>query len=196
MHPVFVTFYGVLFITVSHVVAVSRMPENWLFWFLAMVFLSMTVIPMLALGILFRRFTAREWEAMPLNERSASAIAMGIIYIALYFSYRNFEPDPLIGIFIISAAVASILAGLLQKWIRLSFHAMSMAGVLVVVLFMARNGVSLVPPAIPVSIILLLTGLVAWSRLSLNAHRPVEIYLGYSVGLLCTTAVLVFQYGL
>lgn len=192
----FVTFYGVLYVTLAHVVAVSRMPEDKVGWFLIMLFLSMVIIPMLGLGLMFKKFTSREWEAMSPNERGAASISMGFIYIALFYIYRNYLPDDLIGSFILAAGIASILAGLLQRRMKVSFHMMGMAGVLVLILFMARDGVSMVPSSIPTTIVLLLTGIVAWSRLMLKAHSPVEIYLGYSVGLLSTIAVFIIQYGL
>lgn len=194
-HPILVTFYGLAYATSTHVVSYGRLNESQSGWFLVILFLSTTIIPLLTLGLLFKKFTASEWAVISMSDRRAAATLMGAVYILLYFAYREFFPDPLIGIFMVAAGASSIVAGILQIWMKTSFHMSALGGLLVLVLYMAKAGVCLVEPKWPVTFVVLLTGAVAWSRLTIKAHRPAEIYLGYCIGLLASAAVFLFAYG-
>lgn len=94
-----------------------------------------------------------------------------------------------------AAGLSSVVAGVLQNWIRISFHMFAMSGLLVLLLFMAKEGVGLIEPKWSVTVVILLSGTVAWSRLAIEAHSQREIYLGYCIGLLTSTAVFLFAYG-
>ncbi len=189
------TFYGLAFVSSTHVVAFGRMAGSQALWFLMILFLSTTIIPLLTLGLMFKRFTVKEWASISQSDRKASAILMGVVYILLYFTYRDFFPDMIIGVFLMAAGLSSVVAGVLQNWIRISFHMFAMSGLLVLLLFMAKEGVGLIEPKWSVTVVILLSGTVAWSRLAIEAHSQREIYLGYCIGLLTSTAVFLFAYG-
>jgi hypothetical protein len=100
-----------------------------------------------------------------------------------YFFYQKSELDPILwqGMGIISVAVI-LLTAVTFFW-KISAHMIGIGGLVAVVIVLGK-AYSNFPVLYPLLLVLMLSGAIASSRLYLNAHRPLEIYLGFITGFL------------
>jgi hypothetical protein len=95
---------------------------------------------------------------------------------------QNFVPRILVafmfGVFISSSA--ALIANIYHK---ISMHAIGMGGMLGLFLVIMQQNTMLMTG--PLTIALLITGIVCTSRMIVSDHQPKEIYAGLVVGLLC-----------
>ena len=90
--------------------------------------------------------------------------------------------------------VVSILTGLIVTMrFKLSMHLLAIGGVLASVIYVGI--INETSDVNWISSIVIASGLLAWSRLELKAHTLKEVYVGFSVGLLCMLSVLMLQIG-
>ena len=90
--------------------------------------------------------------------------------------------------------VVSILTGLIVTMrFKLSMHLLAIGGVLAAVIYVGIINVT--SDLNWIASIVIASGLLAWSRLELEAHTLKEVYVGFSVGFLCMFCVLILQIG-
>ena len=116
------------------------------------------------------------------SDRRVPFLMVTLFYVlTTYFLKGKTELDPILwqGMAIITTAVA-LLTGVTYFW-KMSAHLTGIGGVLAV-----TGILGLYFPSVKVAYLLVATlvlgGLVASSRLYLDAHRPAEVYLGLLVG--------------
>ena len=90
--------------------------------------------------------------------------------------------------------VVSILTGLIVTMrFKLSMHLLAIGGVLAAVIYVGVINVT--SDLNWIASIVIASGLLAWSRLELQAHTLKEVYVGFSVGFVCMFSVLILQVG-
>ena len=90
--------------------------------------------------------------------------------------------------------VVSILTGLIiTKRFKLSMHLLAIGGVLAAVIYV--GAINATSDLNWIASIVIASGLLAWSRLELQAHTLKEVYVGFSVGFVCMFSVLILQIG-
>ncbi|MDA0732587.1 MAG: hypothetical protein ACKVHK_06685 [Flavobacteriales bacterium] len=90
--------------------------------------------------------------------------------------------------------VVSILTGLIVTMrFKLSMHLLAIGGVLAAVIYVGVINVT--SDLNWIASIVIASGLLAWSRLELEAHTLKEVYVGFSVGFVCMFGVLILQIG-
>jgi membrane-associated phospholipid phosphatase len=120
----------------------------------------------------FRMETARE-RVWPL-------LFSGIFFLFGYFLLMRLQVPSLILTFLLASLVAVILALLISLFWKISLHMLAVGGVTAVLLGIAfRFGINLM---VPVSFMILVSGLVGTARLYLGAHSPAQVYAGYFTG--------------
>lgn len=100
-----------------------------------------------------------------------------------YFFYQKSELEPILwqGMSVITLTVI-LLTGVTFFW-KISAHMIGVGGLVAVVMVLGEK-FSNFPVLYPLLLVLILSGAIASSRLYLNAHRPLEIYLGFITGFL------------
>lgn len=98
-----------------------------------------------------------------------------------YFFYQKSELDPILwqGLGIITFAVI-VLTVITFFW-KISAHMIGIGGLVAVVIVLGKEFTNF-PVLYPLLLSLVLSGGIATSRLYLNAHRPMEIYIGFVTG--------------
>ena len=97
---------------------------------------------------------------------------------------------PILPSFMTGVFLTTVVGLLSNIYFKISMHAMGMGGVLgLLLIIMLYNTMWM---AWPLSIALLITGLVCTSRLIVSDHSPKEIYWGLFFGILCQLAAAVF----
>jgi hypothetical protein len=145
------------------------------------------VFPGISLLLLYRSKAISSLHIRKREERLLPYIVFLLYYGMAYYlmnQFRSYMPPSFFS-FLMAGIVAVATGFVLNFFIKISVHAIAffnVTGALIAcsqVLPMATKTESIIIN----SSLLILGGLVAWSRLQLNAHSPKEIWLGIFVGL-------------
>lgn len=117
------------------------------------------------------------------KDRIIPYIACGIFFFWVYLVFRNQPEIPgILTSFCFAVFLSSSGALLANIYFKISMHAIGMGGLLGLMIVLLINNSMLM--SVPLSIALLLTGLVCTSRLIVSNHTNKEIYAGLLMGLL------------
>ena len=138
---------------------------------------AMAIFMMKALGFI------KSLEMQDKQERIIPFIATMTFYIWAFLVIKNYFNFmlPTFTIFMLGTVISLMFSFFINIFLKLSIHMVGMAGLLAgTLLMMMTSEKSLTLIFIG---ILLLTGLVATSRLYLKAHTPKELYVGFLIGI-------------
>lgn len=95
---------------------------------------------------------------------------------------QNFVPRILVA-FMFGVFISSSAALIANIYIKISMHAIGMGGLLGLFLVIMQQNTMLM--SAPLTVALLITGVVCTSRMIVSDHRPKEIYAGLLLGFVC-----------
>jgi membrane-associated phospholipid phosphatase len=181
MHPLVLPVCSFLFLTTLpgyHAIQVAPFREM----LLVLVFLFTFLIPVLLMGILRSAGRIRSFQMEERGERTLPYLVTGIAY---YLAYRYFLRMGLPSVYalVLLSATAMILVALIVnlRW-KVSIHMMGVGGALGMMHGLAgRFPGEMFGPTV---VLLVLAGLLAFSRLYLGSHRQGEVYGGFLAGYL------------
>jgi membrane-associated phospholipid phosphatase len=180
LHPIVVPTLGVFiyFIFVSQTVQQSQR-----FLLLGLVFGITYVIPVLALIVLKSLGLIRSFQVTTIRERRMPVLLMTLLFYLLGNTLDRFPILEDLGLLFYGTSFSLLCSYLFFAFgLKSSLHLLSMGSALGFFLaIMNIYTLSLLPI---VMVIILLTGLVASSRLYLNAHTPNELVSGFTLGFL------------
>lgn len=162
--------------TQNKIMMVVRVGFNTIF------FPAVTVLLLKGLGFI------KSIQLKTRRERIIPYVATNIFYFWVFLVFKNDPVAPDIATsFLLGIFVASSLALVLNSFFKISMHALGMGafcGILLVTIFnQAPYGAFL-----PLMIVILLTGVVATSRLIVGSHKPVDIVSGIIIAIVSQVA--------
>ena len=181
LHPIVLPTLGVFL----YFVFVSQSFEKRLqLIVLGLVFALTYVVPVLLLLFLRNFGFIKDFQVSTIKERRVPVIFMILI---LYFLGNTILQIPVIrnlGILFYGTSLSLICIYLLfSAKLKSSLHLVSMGNMLGFFLIMTNiNSLSMLPIII---LLVLLSGILASSRLYLKAHTPIELLIGFSLGIVC-----------
>ena len=180
LHPIVVPTLGVLLY--FSFVAQSIEPNEQML-LLGLVFGITYIIPVLALIILKSLGLIRSFQVTTIRERRMPVLLMTLLFYLLGNTLGQFTTFKDLALLFYGTSFSLLCSYLLFALdLKSSLHLLSMGSALGFFLaVMNIYALSLLPV---VMVMILLTGLVASSRLYLNAHTPKELVSGFSVGFL------------
>ena len=125
------------------------------------------------------------------QDRIGPYLANMIFYFWMARVFFNFKPDltPVLAVFMTGVFLTTAVALIANIFSKISMHAIGCGGMLGIFIIIMNSNSMLM--TWPLSIALLITGLVCTSRLIVSNHTPKEIYLGLAVGLICQFAAAI-----
>ena len=150
---------------------------------LSIVFFTTYIIPVITLVILKAIGIIKSFQVESIRERKVPLFLMLLIFYFLGWILINIPDFKDLGIMFYGTNFAlAIIYVLFFFKIKTSLHVVSMSSALgFFLIYGGVNSILILPIA---CVILVLTGLVASSRLHLKAHSRTEIYLGFFLGLI------------
>ena len=183
-HPLFIPVYVTWFIAFIHPSYFSGFNPQQKIWIIVRVAYTMVFFPFITVLLLKGLGFSKSIFLKTQQERIIPYIACGIFFFWAYLVFRNQPEIPKIltaftfGVFISSSA--ALLANIRMK---ISMHAIGMGGLVGIFLVIMSQHTMLM--TWPLSVALLITGLVCTSRMIVSDHTQNEIYSGLSLGLAC-----------
>ncbi|MGE0561738.1 MAG: phosphatase PAP2 family protein [Flavobacteriales bacterium] len=189
-HPLIIPTLGMLIIFNTNSYVNFAIPYDLKKAILILVGLSTFVIPSLTTLLLQNRGYINSMEMETTKERFLPYGFTIIFYFFTIYMMQKAPIPPIIFNFMIGALISVILAFIINlKW-KISAHLIGMGGLtgaLIAISFLLNvNLISVVALAI------LISGLVASSRLILNAHTPLQLIVGFFLGMFCQVFSIYF----
>ncbi|MEN8857248.1 MAG: hypothetical protein ABF260_04205 [Flavobacteriaceae bacterium] len=186
LHPIVIPTLGVFL----YFMFVSQSLEKRLqLVVLGLVFVVTYIIPVFLLVFLKALGIIESFQVSTIKERRIPVLFMVAILYFLGNTILNFPTVRNLGFLFFGASLSLICIYFLFAFkIKSSLHLVSMGNAISFFLILSSiNNLSLLPMII---VLLILSGILASSRLYLKAHTPIELFLGFFIG--CSSQFLLF----
>lgn len=187
LHPFLVPTYGVLlyfYLVEPHLL--GSIPPQAKLILLAITFTFTFLLPVFTVLLLFRAKHISNLEVNTAQERRWPFLITACCYLGAYYTIPDLPDMPGISVLralILGATFAIILTLLINLYTKISAHMVAIGGLAgAFIAFSYRTQITF---DITIFSCLIASGLVGFARLSLRAHTPPQVYLGFLVGALC-----------
>ena len=190
-HPLFIPFYVIGFLINFHPSYFSGFSFYSKFEIMRSVFVNTIIFPAFALLVMKGLGFIKSILLHTQQDRIGPYLANMIFYFWMARVFFNFKPDltPVLAVFMTGVFLTTAVALIANIFSKISMHAIGCGGMLGILIIIMNSNSMLM--TWPLSIALLITGLVCTSRLIVSNHTPKEIYLGLFVGLICQFAAAI-----
>lgn len=154
------------------------------------VFLNTFLFPLIIVFLMYKLKFVESIFLKNSKERVMPYIAVSLFYMWSYITFKQSLFPPIVYQMLLGASIALFISFFINIFVKISIHSVAMGGLLMIFLFITFN--SYFDLKIPLIIIMIIVGAVGTSRLILNAHEPVEVYMGYFVGIL--SQIIAFRF--
>ncbi len=178
-HPMLMPTLGIFLIFQAGTHLSYLSPDSKRIIYLA-VFISTCIMPLSLLPLFLQLKIIKSFQMEAAKERLFPVFVTGVFYFLGYVLLKKMGVPSLLENFILSSIVAVFIAVTITYFWKISMHMIAIGGVSAVLLALTlRYQVDL---TIWLSLIVIISGITASSRLHLGAHNPLQVYLGYFVG--------------
>ncbi|HLP13345.1 MAG TPA: hypothetical protein VK177_15515 [Flavobacteriales bacterium] len=144
-------------------------------------FITTVLMPAISFYILKRNKLVSSFSMPHKNERFFPYLTTVVYYAILYYLlYSNRFPVVFKTATLGTVAVVALVM-IINAWFKISSHAAGIGGVVAIYAVMIKHGWIMHGTGI-LALLVILAGVISTARLSLNAHRSIEIYTGLLLG--------------
>jgi len=188
LHPVLMPTYALLLIfRQSTYFSYSVSPEAKVALF-SIILLNTLILPVLISYILVKRGWIRSFEMEKREERLMPYLTnLVLILLASFMIYKLRLPRVFFLLTLGAAAAVTIAMIVNIKW-KISIHMVGIGGLIGT--FFGLSAFLLVDLRMMIILCLMIAGLLGVARVTLGAHRPSQIYVGFLAGFLCEYLML------
>ncbi len=171
--------FGLILYTVPEATSLPATFKKTIYY---LIVLSTLVIPIITIFGLKLSGTLKSLHMETIQDRIIPFSITSIYYLlTLYFLYKKAEIDPIL--WQVLAVISVVVIGLtvITFFWKMSAHMTGMGGLLAIVIVLGMKFPTF-KVLYPLLLAISLNGIVGSSRLYLEAHRPIEIYVGLIFG--------------
>jgi hypothetical protein len=180
LHPVFMPSYAVYLLLNNSVFKINE-KIGWLIY--ALVFLNTCLLPLFATLLLKKFGLVSSIQIDEQKERNSPYFMTFIFFLSTWWLLSKAPLPPIIAQLMLGASLAILITYFINFKIKISAHMIGIGGVTGAFLVIGFIGIH--DYTLFVILSFLTAGLLGWARLHLQAHRPIEIYSGFFLGILC-----------
>lgn len=187
--PVFVPIYSLVILYHANTYITYAIPQDvWKFIFI-ITLLNTVVFPMGVFYYFLRSGLIESLHMHSAKERSLPFLSMIVFHLSTFYVFSRIPVPDLFLNLILGAALSVATAFVINlKW-KISIHMLGMGGIVGTIIgIVLRYQVEAVPL---VMALVLLSGLVGYARLKLNAHTPLQVYAGFVMGTMILSLTVV-----
>ena len=188
LHPLLMPTYAVALVFLLSPYLNYSIPAKLQQLIYLLVILSTLIIPVLSSFTLLKFGYIESIQMESSMERRLPFMLTSLCYFGAYYLLKQL-PLPKIFYLIMLGALLSVLIALIvnYKW-KISIHMIGIGGIAGALFGMSQ--VLLINLLPVVMVVILLAGLLASSRIALNAHSPAQVYTGFIAGFASTFFVI------
>lgn len=183
--PMFVPLYSVLILFNTDTYLSYAVPPSAQTFIYAIILMNMILLPSMLFFFFKQRGIITSYHMVNAEERLMPFVVALVFHCSTYYLFLELGVPDLIPNMVLGGAVSILMVLIINTRWKISIHMLGMGGMVGLLIGLVfRHQV----PILPVIIFcVLLSGLVGFARLRLNAHTPKQVYAGFVLG----TAVMV-----
>jgi len=184
-HPLIMPLLGLLFAfsSDSYISFISYEAKRLI---AIVIVINTFALPIMMIPLFYRFGIIKSIQMHSHRERLMPLMFTLIPYIFTFYFLNRLPLPNYIASFLLGASVTIAIAFIVSIWWKISIHMVGIGGLAG---FIFAFSLKLSSEEIVYLLIALgVTGIIAWSRLALNAHKPAQVYTGFGVG--CFTMIL------
>ncbi len=190
LHPVLMPMYALLLIFNQSTYLSYTVSAEAKFALFSIIVINTLFLPVIISYILVKRGWIKSLEMQKREERMMPFINNLILILISAFMIYKLKLPRVFFLLTLGAAAAVAVAVIVNiKW-KISIHMIGIGGLIGT--FFGLSAFLLVDLRIMIIFFLLIAGLLGAARLTLGAHRPSQIYVGFLAGFLCEYFLMSF----
>lgn len=189
-HPLLVATYAFLFIDYFYPYQFAHLSATAKLQLLVTVVVNTLVFPFITLFIMSRLGFISSLQMRDRQERIIPLIAMGLFYFWTYLVVKQLGVGSYFTHVMLGGSLAVFTAFFFNNFFKISVHAVAAGTFLGVALSLSM--ISTYNLLLPLMLVILVAGLIGSSRLYLQAHKDVDVYSGYAVGIVAQLVAFTF----
>ena len=179
-HPLFMPLYAFL---IAYTYDYQLLYHERMFEIIAICLVINILAPGVGIWMMYKRKMINDLDVSDSRQRNTPFSLVLFYYICTYVVFRikgDLISDALLSM-MLAVPLGIFVAMVINRWTKISVHCLGIGGATgaLIGLGIAHNIVL----ALPISLLVLVGGMVAFARIELSAHTPDQVYLGYVVGL-------------
>jgi membrane-associated phospholipid phosphatase len=181
-HPLLMPFIGSLIILNSSSYFSYSLPAEFKRVILGLIFLNTAVVPALISYYMLKKGWISSLHMHQTHERRIPYLLTAVFYMITYFILQKTPLPPMLMLMILGASMAVVICLIVNLVWKISAHMVGIGGLLG-----AMIGISMrfkTDMFLFIILLVFISGLVASSRLRLNAHNPMQVLAGFITGFL------------
>jgi len=184
-HPLFIPFYTIVFLIQFHPSYFAGFGAYDKFKLMSATALNTVFFPALSVLLMKGLGFIKSITLPERQDRIGPYLAAMIFYFWAAWVFFKFQPvpHPAIASFMTGVFITSIAGLLANIYFKISMHAMGVGGLLGFFLLIMKSNTMLM--TWPLSLALLVAGLVCTARMLVSDHDSKDIYAGLLAGILC-----------
>lgn len=199
MHPMFMPTYGMLLVFQTNFIRGFNQfstqqdlsDAKTIIW---TVFVGTAILPVL-IAIVLRKLGVISSIQMPKREeRLLPFILTAFCYFGVYYyliSYLVLPVNPILEYFMREAIFAILIAMSISFYYKVSVHMLGIGGIVGIIILISYLSKTVFLSELILTIFC--AGLIGFSRLKLKAHTPLQVILGFSIGVFTEILGLFFN---
>jgi hypothetical protein len=148
-----------------------------------LVFLNTCILPLFSTLILKKFGIVSSIQIEQQNERTTPYLITFVFFVGTWWLLQKAPLPSFVEQLMLGASLAIFFTGIINVKMKISAHMVGIGGLLGAFLVVGFSGFQ--DFTLLILITILVAGSLGWARLQLNAHRPIEIYSGFLLGLFC-----------
>lgn len=185
LYPMWMPLYGVILFCVAARKLLPILPASYMGMCIAGTAVLTLIIPIILLVFLWRKGYIDSLHIDNAKQRTTPYIYTLICYgFWAYFVRVTVKMPTFMLLVAIGAMVALLAVTIINHWWKISAHLTGIGGLLGGICSFALNYSIL--PLMLIIIVLLMSLLLMYARIYLQAHTPMQVVCGFLLGLLCT----------
>jgi hypothetical protein len=189
-HPVFMPTAVALAISFLNVSGFAGIPDIQKGKWIVYIAVNTLFFPLVATLLMKALGFIESIHLRTMKDRIIPLIATMIFYFWAYRVFKSIHAPFILNVFLLGCFWGVIVVFMINIFSKISMHtaaAGGMLGILFVLLFIGQ-----VNFLVPIFLAMLIAGIIGTARLTLGAHTPFEIWLGYGAGIVTQIAAYFF----
>lgn len=184
-HPLFIPLYAAYYIAFMHPAYFYGIADREKIWVILRIAVNMVFFPAVSVFLLRGVGFIDSIFLKTQKERIIPYIISNIFFFWMYLVFRNQSEIPsILYSFVFSVFLSSSAALLANIYFKISMHAIGVGGLLGLLLVVLNTNTSS-SITLPMSLALLIAGIVCTSRMIVSNHTQNDIYIGLIIGIIC-----------
>jgi hypothetical protein len=179
-HPLFMPLYAFF---IAYTYDHQLLYHERMFEIIVICLVINILAPGVGIWMMYKRKMIKDLDVSDSRQRNTPFSLVLFYYICTYVVFRikgDLISDALLSM-MLAVPLGIFIAMIINRWTKISVHCLGIGGATgaLIGLGIAHNIVLV----LPISLLILVGGMVAFARIELSAHTPGQAYLGFAVGL-------------